>query len=1121
MLLSIFYFKRVLLLGFILSLFFSSIALAQTQESKIKEQGGIEKYNKKDLVVSPSISKEIWEKIVSNDKHIYRLKLIKGQYLHVTIEQKGVNVKSIIFDPDKKQVLDFEGFGGNTGLEQVFLVAEKTGLYDLELNFLEKNSFEKYNIEISELREATQQDIDYFNNFTSAHKIFVEAYNLYKEQSKDSIEKAIESYLKALSIYEKIGNIEGKANVNVHLGTTYSMIGKSNEALECYNNSLPELKKIGDSGGEANTLQLMGELYNFIGKNDKALEFFNRALEIVSEEGNLAVEAAIAFNIGKVYRDKGDSQKALEALDRALKLDTSIGNLSGKAYTLNFIGTIYIELGDNQKTLTLLYEALNLQIELKDIVGQATAYNSIAGLYIYLAEYEDALEFLNKALELRRKLGDLIGINETLTNLGGIYRQIGKKDEALKSLNEALNIQIQLEESVAQAVTLNTIGVINLDQKQSDKALTYFNKSLELNRKTGNRSQEASNLVNLGIAYQAKGQLEKALELLNQSLEIYKSIKNPIGQSTALFTIAFVKRNLNKFDQALENIKESVEITESLRNRVDVQDLRTTYFSSVQERYKFYIDLLMQLHKQQPLAGYDVQALIVNENSRARSLLDLVNQSKIDIRKGVDIELLTQEQNLQNKINEKTAILLKNQLDEIKLLEEERFNLEKEIKEIKRQLEQIEVKIKNDSPIYSALNKPKPISLEEIQKEVLDQDTVLLEYCLGETNSYLWVVSSTEFTSYQLPKQSLIDEIAKDFYNSLSTGVTFRLKGEERKAKQEYESLATKLSELLLLPATDKLNKKRILVVADGILHFIPFSTLPKPKVKRNSPKQYLPLIANHIVVNEPSISVLSLLKRQNVNNTLVTKTVGLFGDPIFGYDDVRAKEILPQKIIKQETDNINFIKAQNKKMPKPLVDQEVARFGTKLLRLEFTGKEVKDISSLLHTNESEFWLGFDASLENVNNQDLRKYKFIHFATHGIVDSEKPQFSALALSLLDKNGKEINGFLTLNEIFKLKLNAEMVTLSACQTALGKKIKGEGLVGLTQGFMHAGTKRLAVSLWNTNDQATAELMVRFYKGIFNLKLTPSEALRAAQLSIMREPKWQIPYYWAAFQLQGEW
>lgn len=1096
-----------------------SYNLAKAQENI--SEGKIEKKKENTQTTKLEINKDIEQEITYGNKHIYQLQLTKNQYLRISIKQKGVNIKSTIFDPDKIPVVEFEGFGSNQGLEEIFLVTQKTGLYSLELNSLEEQVIGKYKIGISKLREATPQDVEYFNGFIDAYKFFSQAYQLNTEQSKDSIEKAIENYIKSLSIYEKIGNIEGQANINVFLGTAYTTIGRNDQALECLNKALAKWKQLDNPSSEANTLQLIGEIYNFIGDNQKALEYLNQALKIANEAENIAIEAAIAFNIGKVYRDIGNNQKALEILNRSLELDTKIGNLSGKTHTLNFIGVVYIELGDNQKALAALYEALNLNIKLGDISGQATAYNSIGGFYFYLANFDDALEFFNKALELRTKLGDLIGINEILSNLGAIYKKKGNKEAALKCLNKALNIQLELKEIVAQAVTLNTIAVIYIEQKKYDKALNYLEKSLELNKTTGNLSQEASNLINFGIVYEAKRELEKALEFSNQALEIYKSIKNPIGQSEALFIIASIKCNTNNLDQALESIKESIEIVESSRDNIKIQDLRTSYFSSAQDKYKFYIDLLMQLHRQQPLVGYDIQAFIVNENSHARTLLDLVNQSKVDIRKGLNVELIKQEEDLNEELNEKTAALLKAQLGDKKLSKEEIFKLQKEIKEINKELEQIELKIKNGSTIYATLNKPKPISLEEIQREILDQNTVLLEYCLGENDSYLWVVSFNHFASYRLAKRSIINKKAKDLYNSLSTNTDFGLKGKARLVRKDYENLATELSDLLLLPAINKLDKKRLVIVADGILNFIPFSTLAEPKIKKLPSKQYLPLIVNHTIITEPSISTLLLLKQKNSHNIATAKTIILFGDPIFGYDDVRIRESLFSKEAKQKLKKIGHLKSQNEKLSRTILEKPFIRFGGKLTRLKFTGEEIKTITSFLPYDQSEACLGFDANLNNITNRNLKKYQYIHFATHGLVDSENPQFTALVLSLIDKEGKEINGFLTLNEIFNLRFDAEMITLSACQTALGKEVSGEGLIGLTHAFMHAGTKRLVVSLWNTNDQATAELMVKFYREIFNSKLTPSEALRTAQLSLMKEPKWQLPYYWAAFQLQGEW
>lgn len=1128
---SIFSYKNKVIF-FIFGLIFSTLTLgtttsllAQTQEDKLTNKNNQEKIYNSTLVKTLELDKEIEQKMSSEDKHTYKIETIKGQYLHIEIEQKGIDIIKKILNPKFEEIIEFNSFKGNQGIDPLFLVAEETGVYSVELYSPEKEVVGSYKIKIIEMRDAKPQDIEYVNTYITAYKSFIEAYKLDQQNTKDSLEKAIKGYQKALLLYEKCGNTEGEVYIAYFLGVALIKSGENQKALECLSKSLPGWKKINEASGEANTLQVIGDIYNFLGDNNKALEYFNQAIEVISKTGNLSIEANIDFNISKIYNDIGDNQKALELLGKTLKLYNNLQDSLGMADTITFIGKVYSDLGDNQKALENFNKALPLYTDTKNLSGKARVYNAIGAIYVYLVKYEYALEFFNKALEIRSSLGEQVEESETLINMAGAYIYEGNNNEALKCLDRASTIQKELEDPNSQSAIFDNIGVIYRNKKEYQKALMFLTKSLEIRRSIGNPSKQALTLTNIGLVYSAKSEDKKALEAFNEALELHKIVGNKIGEAITLSCIAINKRKTNELDQALEKIQESITIIESLRVKIKTEDLRTSYFSSVQEQYRFYVDLLMQLHKQNPKAGYDAKALIVSENRRARSLLDLIKESKIDINKGVDPKLLQQKYDLEKKYNEKTHKLLKNRnKPKQDQSQEEIILIEKESEEIYRQLQEIEVKIKNSCPSYSTLNKPNSISLEQIQRDILDKDTLLLEYSLGETHSYLWLVSSTSIKSYELPKQTIITKVTKDLYNSLSAGLVFLPKGEEKQAKQEYIRLASNLSDLILSPVANKLDKKRLLVVADGILNFIPFSTLPEPHTKKmeNTIKPFLPLIFNHVVVSEPSISVLGLLKQQNFDENLITKTIGLFGDPIFGYDDERIKAKLSKKEANETSiDTRNSLDTIDSPISDFLYQQKRFKLGDQLARLYFTGEEVKNIARLLPSDKSRFWVGFNANLENVVNQDLTQYQYIHFATHGLINNEKPRLTALVLSLIDNEGKEKQGFLTLNEIFNLNLNARMVTLSACQTALGKQVDGEGLVGLTRAFLYAGTKSLTVSLWNVNDKSTAELMVRFYKEIFENNLPPSEALRQAQLSIMKEPQWQLPYYWAAFQLQGTW
>ncbi|HET6891169.1 MAG TPA: CHAT domain-containing protein, partial [Pyrinomonadaceae bacterium] len=247
----------------------------------------------------------------------------------------------------------------------------------------------------------------------------------------------------------------------------------------------------------------------------------------------------------------------------------------------------------------------------------------------------------------------------------------------------------------------------------------------------------------------------------------------------------------------------------------------------------------------------------------------------------------------------------------------------------------------------------------------------------------------------------------------------------------------------------------------------------------------------------------------------LAPKEVAVIADPVFSLVDDRLHSNV-RGTSRQENQDVA---AAGTRILEHLADSSTGKLTIR--RLRFTRQEAEQILAVSPRQTNLRALDFKASRATATAPDLSQYRFVHFATHGYLDSERADLSAIVLSMVDEQGNPQDGFLRAHEIYNLHLPAELVVLSACQTGLGREIKGEGLVGLTRGFMCAGARRVVVSLWNVNDRATAELMQRFYRGMLKEKLPPAASLRRAQAEMSRHPQWQAPYYWAAFVLQGEW
>lgn len=518
----------------------------------------------------------------------------------------------------------------------------------------------------------------------------------------------------------------------------------------------------------------------------------------------------------------------------------------------------------------------------------------------------------------------------------------------------------------------------------------------------------------------------------------------------------------------------------------------------------------------------------------------MLAEAHADIRKGVDASLLERERNLTQQLNGKAQRQI--QLLAQKGSQDRLAELNKEISALEDEYRQVQASIRESSPAYAALTQPQPVTLKEIQQQ-LDSKTLLLEYSLGDQRSYLWAVTAHSIKSYELPKRELIQKSAREFYELLTTRGN-SIPGEAaaqkkiRLASVDSKLLDTgkELSGMVLGPVASELGSKRLVIVASESLQYVPFAALPGNAPVSSASQvalsntssswshlrtaidagitTYRPLILNHEIINLPSASAFALHRKNLAGRKLAEKSVAVIADPVFSTNDERLKAGIRTGEPKRGQGN-------DSASTRILEHLDDSTGGLGIRRLRFTRQEADQILAVMPRMSNLKALDFKASRATATAAELSQYRFVHFATHGYLDSKRAEFSALVLSMVDEQGNPQDGFLRAHEIFNLNLPAELVVLSACQTGLGEEIKGEGLVGLTRGFMYAGARRVVVSLWNVNDRATAELMQHFYRGMLKEKLTPAASLRRAQAEMFRHPQWRSPYYWSAFVLQGEW
>jgi CHAT domain-containing protein/uncharacterized protein HemY len=1025
-----------------------------------------------------SLGAALERELKGGEVHSFRVSLVRGQFLHALVEQRGMDVVVAAFGPDGKRLFSVDSPNGSWGSEPVVLIAETSGDYRLEVRAAnEKAPAARYEIKIAALREATEAD----RNHVTAQRIFEEADSLRTQGKADSRRAAIEKYKRALSLFQMAGERAGQALTFYALGLAHAELSEFRSTLEYTDLALPLFRALGDDTMEGFTLNLMGGAYDFLGEVPKAVEYFNQALLLFQKQGNHASEASVLNNIGRIYYQNADWQKALENYSQALALFRSAKDRNREAIALQNLGVIYFALGEQQKALDYFQQAL--------LLGQATS-------------------------DKRR---EALAVSE----IGYVWNSLGAPQKALDYYNQALPIWQAAGDRNGQATTLDYMGMAYSALGELEKSLNYHRQALELKHAAGNPREEANTLGNIGHVYNQSGQPQQALGYYNQALTLFRALEDRERAAAMLQGIASSERQLGNLSEARQHVEDAISLVEAVRAGTFSQQFRASYFASKQDAYALYIDILMQQHRLKPSEGYDALALAVSERARARSLVELLNESHFDIREGVDPQLIERERNLTQTINAKAQRQI--QLLAQKGAQEQIDALKREINALEDEYQQVQASIRKQSPRYTALARPVPLDLAEIRRQALDKETLLLEYSLGEERSYLWVVGQDSLKTYELPKGIEIEQAALDV-NNLLTARSQSKKGETAgqreqriaKADSELPEAAQKLSAMLLGEAAPELGNKRLVIIPDGALQYIPFGMLPAPAAGVGK-KVNQPLIVEHEVISLPSASTIAIQRQSLMNRQPAPNLVAVIADPVFENSDERFKVVASKAVEPQQQGPAAEVAST--RILEQIADDKEGRL--RIPRLPYTRQEAEQILALAPRANNLKALDFQANRSVATSETLGKYRYVHFATHGYIDGERPDLSALVLSLVDEQGKQQDGFLRVNEIYNLRLSADMVVLSACQTGLGKRVRGEGLEGLTRGFMYAGAARVVVSLWNVSDKATSELMTLFYKGILKEKRTPAAALRAAQIEMWKQKQWQAPYYWSAFILQGEW
>jgi CHAT domain-containing protein len=913
-------------------------------------------------------------------------------------------------------------------------------------------------------------------------------------------------------------------------------------------------------GDDANGALQQGRMLLREGKADQAIGYLERALRLFTDLRNVRGIAATRDQLGDLYLRQGQYAVALEHYQKAY--EAFRGGEAGDAQA----GTAAGAAGAAGATAGALAQTAAT-------VGLDNGYNA----NLMLAKIGDTNYRLGKLpqasaaylqMNVRKPEGAAAKVGRRFGGLGGALGSLSTGRVAIEAPTSAaiglLEAKKEFDEyRIATVYTTYELGMGRIDfannnlesaRKHFQNALDAGNGSLPGVGKLGQtrrfravaRTSLADVALRLGNYKDASKFYAEAVKGARDDKRLDLMWPAQRGAGRAGWLQAAQEKDPKKAtsmrDAALASYRDAITTIETLRSgSLRADESRTTFLATTKEVFDEAAGTFAQMAIMTAGTGgtlqgkaleYGAEGFKVSEEGRARSLLDMLGETNSQITAGVPADLLKRKQDNLNRQQE-----IAQQLTGINLAADDKkkpSDLDAELDQLQTEFDAIENQIRTASPRYAALTAAQPLSLAEVQQRVLDEGTALLEYHLGKDSSYLWVVTASSAGVYLLPPRSELDALATGLRAQLiPSKLQRRIVGIDVAADQQrglglavdaapetvnaFAAAANALYQAAFEPAASVVAEKRLLVVADGALNYIPFEAL----LKSTEGSDYASLnylVKTNEIVYAPSASVVAAIRQQQGNRS-DGKNFLLVADPVFNAGDPRAKGAAASS-----TGGTGEARGLGLESAVEDVAGEAATTangkGLQLARLAGTRAEAEQIAQLVKKSggQTDLWLDLKANEDDVKARDLQGYRVIHLATHGLLNADRPQFTGVVLSLV--GNKNNDGFLRTDEVFNMNLNAHLVMLSACETGLGKEKRGEGVIGLTRAFMYAGSPTVGVSLWSVADRSTAELMTDFYRRLL-VPSAPTAAMREAQLAMISGKKYSAPFYWAPFVLVGDW
>ena len=1019
--------------------------------------------------------------IAVGDDQVFSLDVTGGSAVLLTVDQHGADVRLTVAPAAGSPMVADDPERGTTGRELLVWMVPADGAVAVTLSASTLDAGGRYTLRADRLEPV--------DGLPAAVEAFNGAATVRRGGTPADAADQLRALTAALQVWRRLGQRDLEGQTLVRLGSVQlHRAGRPIDAARSFADAAGVFEALRHEADLANAEMLMARAQRQGGQTQDALTSGERAY---ARAGTLTppLRARIETELSHIAAELGDADLGLRYARQSVTTSRALGDRDALVTALERVADHTLRMRRLVEALAAIDEA----VALVDRSGAATSQRgallrTLGRIHGAAGDSEQAIVAFRRAAESTSQETDRLvldlDISRHLNRLGD--------HAAARDLLEAALARLPSQERNVRAAIGAELGASLTRLGEQARARTLQEAALAFVEAGGSSRNQVIVLRDLLATVRAQGDVAAARTLTARLVAAAATLPPAEARPVTLREQARTARLLGDLAAAEAFAREAIEASDSSRAGLRGEALRTAYGGNTAIYVDEAIDVAMARHAAEPAAGHDGRALLLFEQSRARALTDLLAGARVDVRAGLEPALVARVTELQRQVAVADAAI--RAAGTAVAARPRVAALEGEIDGYARELAVIDARARETSPRYRAATGPPLASLAAMQA-LLDDDTVLLAFACGELGDHGFALTRTGVDAFALPPLAELTPAVRRVIEVM------RRPGAGDAADAQAAGAA--LGRLVLGPIADRLRHqwrgRRLAIVASGPLEYVPFAAIVVPGgVAASAGAAPDWLAASHEIVVLPSATVLSLLRDAGARRR-ATQELVVIADPVYSASDPRVVSRLTSAV--------------------PASGPGVTRgdFG----RLVFSRQEARALTQIAGAAHTTQVLDFDARVESVGRAEVAAARRLHFATHGIVDAVRPERSGLVLSLVDRQGRPTEGILRLNDIFRLQLSAELVVLSGCETGLGRQLRGEGLVGLTRAFMYAGAPRVVSSLWQVDDQATAQLMTGFYRHMLSGGKRPAAALRAAQRELAADPRWASPYFWAGFVLHGDW